>query len=308
VPAVELHATRCAICGTAGNAIELYPATIDLEALNPTVFSARRMPDGIHHRMVTCRTCGLVRADPILAPQVLQRLYQQSPFDDSYIPEVANLRHTYGQRLAGLARYDVRKGPLLEVGCGTGFLLEEALSQGYAEVHGVDPGLDAVARASPSVQPNIVCDIMRPGVFESEQFDVVCLFHVFDHIPDPGALLDECWRVLKPGGLILALNHNVQAVSARLLKERSPIVIIQHTYLFSPATMARIFTAHGFAVCHVRPTRDRFTLRYLAHLTPLPPALKRILRAALDRLPIGRISLSVPLGNVELVARKPEAH
>ena len=82
-----------------------------------------------------------------------------------------------------------------------------------------------------------------PGLFTAEQFDVVCLFHMIDLVPDPGALLDECRRVLKPGGLILCINNNVQAVSARLLKERSPIVEIKHVFLFGPATMERIFTA-----------------------------------------------------------------
>jgi len=282
----------------------MYPANFAPEALNPTVFSARRLPDDVRYRMVRCNTCGLVRSDPIADPEILSQLYRESAFD--YATEVDNLKQTYGRRLAGLARYGVHKGTLLEIGCGTGFVLEEALAQGYTEVHGVEPSVSAVALASPNVRPNIVCDIMRPGLFAPEQFDVVCLFQVFDHIPAPGSLLDECRRVLKPGGLIMCLNHNVQAVSARLLKERSPILDIEHTFLYNPATIERIFTARGFAVCHVRPIWNRFRLRYLAHLAPLPPALKRGVLVALDHLPLGRISLSLPVGNMELVARKPE--
>jgi len=301
---VELHATRCAICGTAGNATEMYPANFAPEALNPTVFSARRLPDDVRYRMVRCNTCGLVRSDPIADPEILSQLYRESAFD--YATEVDNLKQTYGRRLAGLARYGVHKGALLEIGCGTGFVLEEALAQGYAEVHGVEPSVSAVALASPNVRPNIVCDIMRPGLFAPEQFDVVCLFHMIDLVPDPGALLDECRRVLKPGGLILCVNNNVQAVSARLLKERSPIVEIKHMFLFGQATIERIFTARDFEVCHVRPIWNRFRLRYLAHLAPLPPAPKQRLLRGLDRLPLGRVPVSLPLGNIELVARKPE--
>jgi SAM-dependent methyltransferase len=302
--AVDLQATRCAICGTADNATELYPANFAPEALNPTVFSARRLPDDVRYRMVRCNTCGLVRSDPIADPEILSRLYRESSFD--YTSEVENLRRTYGQRLAGLTRYGVRKGALLEIGCGTGFLLEEALAQGYAEIHGVEPSVSAVALASPNVRPTIVCDIMRPGLFPPEQFDVVCFFHMLDLVPDPGALLNECWRVLKPGGLILCVNNNVQAVSARLLKERSPIVEIKHAFLFGQATMDRLFTAHGFTVCHVRPIWNRFTLRYLAHMAPLPSAPKRILLGGLDRLLLGRVPVSLPVGNMELVARKPQ--
>jgi SAM-dependent methyltransferase len=301
---VELHATHCAICGTAGNATELYPANFEPEALNPAVFSARRMPDNVRYRIVSCDTCGLVRSDPIADPEILSRLYRETPFD--YTTEVDNLRRTYAQRLAGLAKYGVRQGSLLEIGCGTGFLLDEALAQGFREVHGVEPSSSAVALASPRVGPTIVCDIMRPGLFPAEQFDVVCFFHMLDLVPDPGALLDECWRVLKPGGLVLCINNNVQAVSARLLKERSPIVEIKHVFLFGPATMERIFKDHGFAICHITSIRNRFSLRYLAHMAPLPSVPKRILHGVLDRLPIGRMSVSLPFGNLELVARKPE--
>jgi SAM-dependent methyltransferase len=306
VSVVELHATRCAICGVTGNATELYPANFDTDALNPAVFSARRLPDTVRYRMVTCDTCGLVRADPIADPALLSDLYRESPFD--YSTEIDHLRQTYGRLLARLKKYGVRQGALLEIGCGTGFLLEEALARGFAEVRGVEPSVAAVNLASPRVRPHIVRDIMRPGLFEADQFDVVCLFHMLDLVPDPGALLDECHRVLKPGGLIACVNNNVEAVSARLLKQRSPIVEIKHAFLFGATTIERIFADHGFAICHVRPIRNRFSVRYLAHLAPFPPAPKRLLLGALDRLPVGRVAVTLPLGNMELVARKPVRH
>jgi hypothetical protein len=92
----------------------LYPANLDAEALTPTIFSARRLPDGIRYRMVRCNTCGLVRSDPIAAPDILNRLYRQSSFD--YSTEVESLKQTYGHRVAGLVKYNVRKGVLLEIG------------------------------------------------------------------------------------------------------------------------------------------------------------------------------------------------
>ena len=54
MPKIDLVPTRCAICGAEGNAVELYPANLDFEAFNPSVFSARRLPDRIHYRMVKC--------------------------------------------------------------------------------------------------------------------------------------------------------------------------------------------------------------------------------------------------------------
>ena len=301
---VELRNTRCAICRTEENARELYPANFDLQALNPAVFSARRLPDRVHYRLVKCKTCGLVRSDPIADPALLAQLYHESTF--TYTDEVADLKRTYGRYLARLDEYGVRKNTLLEIGCGNGFFLQQALAQGYRSVRGVEPSRAAVSQAAPEVRDSIVGDLMRPGLFPPAAFDVICLFQVFDHVPDPGTLLDACIAALRPGGLVLSINHNITAVSARLLGERSPIVDIEHTYLYSPATMARIFGAHGFGIRGAGSVRNQYALRYLVRLLPLPAGPKR---AALDWLQhhaIGGVRLWVPLGNLYLVAQKPE--
>jgi SAM-dependent methyltransferase len=301
--AVDLRNTRCAICGTESNARELYAANFDVQALNPAVFSARRLPDRIHYRLVRCNACGLVRSDPIADSALLAQLYHQSAF--TYTDEVADLRRTYGRYLAELDHYGARKEALLEIGCGNGFFLQQALAQGYRSVRGVEPSRAAVSQAAPEVRDGIVCDLMRPGLFGPGQFDVICLFQVFDHVPDPGALLDACLDALRPAGLVLALNHNVTAGSARLLGERSPIVDIEHTYLYSPATMTRLFTAHGFRVRKAGSVRNRYSLRYLVRLLPLPGWLKESVLGWLQRHAIGNLRLSVPLGNLYMVGQRP---
>jgi SAM-dependent methyltransferase len=301
--AVELKNTRCAICGTEGNAAELYPANFDFRALNPAVFSARRLPDRVHYRLVKCKSCGLVRSDPVAPPGLLTQLYNQSTF--TYTDEVADLKRTYGRYLARLDRHGARKDALLEIGCGNGFFLQQALAQGFRTVRGVEPSRAAVELAAPEVRDSIICDLMRPGLFGPAEFDVLCMFQVFDHVPDPGAFLDACFAVLRPGGVVLSLNHNVNALSVRLLGKHSPIIDIEHTYLYSPATMERIFRAHRFRILKAGSVWNQYSVRYLVRLLPLPARLKGGLLAGLERHAIGRLRLWVPLGNLHLVAQKP---
>jgi SAM-dependent methyltransferase len=300
---VELHPTRCAICQTENNATELYAANFDYSAFNTDIFSARRLPDVIHYRLVKCNTCGLVRSDPVVEASVLARLYTRSSF--TYSEEVQDLKYTYGRYLPGLAAHNVKKDALLEIGSGNGFFLGEALKQGYASVIGVEPSQDAVAKAPPDIRPHLICDVMRPGLFEANQFDVICLFQVFDHIAEPGNLLDECRHILRPGGLILFLNHNVEALSARLMKEKSPIIDIEHTYLYSFSTLSRLASVHGFQIKEKGPVYNRYKLAYLARLVPLPHRLKSVVLQMLQRGRVGQLRLSVPLGNLYLIAQKP---
>ena len=301
---VALHSTRCAICHTEGNAAEIYPSNFDFSDFNPEMFSARRLPDRIHYRMVKCNACGLVRSDPVADDATLCNLYRQSAFD--YSAEVTNLRRTYGRYLDKLEAFGVRKVSLLEIGCGNGFFLEEAQTRGYADVRGVEPGSEATAKAAPDVREHIVCDIMRPGLFAEASFDVVCLFQVLDHLPDPVGVLAESRRVLKPGGFMLILNHNIDALSARLLGERSPIIDLEHTYLYNPATLSHLAQAQKLKVRETGSVWNDYTLHYLARLIPFPAVAKTRILALLLKTPIGRWSLSLPLGNFYLVAQKPQ--
>lgn len=299
----QMSPTRCAICDCEGGAAERWPATFDPDAFSARVFSARRMPDRVHYRMVTCNTCGLVRSDPVAPEELLATLYAKSSFD--YGQEVESLQATYGRALGWLEARSPRRESLLEIGCGNGFFLQQAHRQGWQEARGVEPSADAVAKAPRELDGAIVQDVMRGGLFAPESFDAVCLFQVLDHIAHPVELLEECAAVLRPGGHILALNHNVAAWSARILGERSPIVDIEHTYLYSPATMRRIFTKAGFTDPQVRSVRNTYSLAYLAQLLPLPAAMKSRLMPQLRGGLAGRMRLTVPLGNLCLIARKP---
>jgi SAM-dependent methyltransferase len=299
----HLQPTVCAICGDEDNATELWAATFDPTAFNARVFSARRLPDRVHYRMARCNTCGLVRSDPVADQALLADLYKTSTFE--YGGEVAAIQATYARALGWLEARSQRCDALLEIGCGNGFFLEHALHRGWHEVRGVEPSADAVAKAPAAVQGMIAQDVMRPGLFTHESFDAVCLFQVLDHISDPIELLEECLRVLRPGGFILALNHNVSAWSARLLGERSPIVDIEHTYLYSPTTMRTLFSKVGFAEARVHTVRNTYSLAYLAQLVPLAPRIKSWSLRRLHANRLGSIHVTVPLGNLCLIARKP---
>lgn len=253
--------------------------------------------------------CGLVRSDPVIDQELMAELYTKS--SQTYDQEVANFTESYAQYLDRAMAVlfqtyssSVHEKALLEIGCGSGFLLENALKQGFYDITGIEPSQQAVEKSSPVIRPHIICDIFRPGLLPEERYDLICMFQVLDHIADPGILLDECCRALRRGGGILCFNHDVQALSARLLGERSPIIDIEHTYLYSKATIRKIFQAHGFIVREISSGTNIYTLRYLFQLLPIPEKIKGAFLSLLPNLSIGRMKLQVRLGNLYLVAQK----
>jgi SAM-dependent methyltransferase len=229
-------------------------------------------------------------------------LYEQSRF--TYADQVEYLTRTYSKYLGKAAAGMRHTDSLLEIGCGNGFLLDAARRDGWKSVSGVEPSRDAIEKAPREVRENIVCDVMRPGLFQPMSFDLVCLFQVLDHLPDPASVLAECFRVLRPGGRVLCLNHNVRAVSARLLGQRSPIIDVEHTYLYSRKTVRLLLEKVGFADVKTGTVVNVYPLQYLAWLLPLPSKLKKGLLSRFDRTPLGRITLPVPLGNLFAVGQK----
>ena len=299
MPKIELERTFCPVCGPSAGEQEVYSARFDPDSLNSRTFSARRLPDGQHFRIVRCLQCRLMRSDPIVPPSVLETLYSQSSMQ--YAEEIPHLRKTYGRYLAELPRNGSRSQTLLEIGCGSGFFLEEAREQGF-DVWGIEPSADAQEWAVSQIRPRIVSGAFRSNVFPAESFDVIAAFQVLDHLPDPLATLQECRRLLRNGGILLMLHHNASAFSARLLGQRSPIIDIEHLFFYTPATMRALCERAGLEVVRVRSAINWISVAHLIELVPLPLSMKSRLLATPRR--IGRFAVPLPIGNLVAVVRK----
>lgn len=276
-----------------------------MEKIGADVFSARRtVPKKSHYRMVRCNICGLLRSNPVLEEEELDKLYQESSF--TYEGEIENLKNTYGHYLRKLEKYRVPKESILEIGCGNGFFLEEALTQGYKEVYGVEPSADAISKSNPLIRPQILQEVFKEGLFPNIFFDVICLFQTLDHLVDPGEVLRVCFKNLKKGGFVLAFNHNEKAFSAMILGERSPIIDVEHTYLYNLKTMLKLFEKSGFAVLKSGSAWNKLSILYLFTLLPLPAFLKKLAIKILNILSLGNIGVWLKLGNLYLIAQRQQ--
>lgn len=102
-------------------------------------------------------------------------------------------------------------GTLLDVGCGTGALLEELADGGRRLVTGVDIDLASLAfarhygAAAPGANAPLACADGHGLPFREASFDLAVCHFVLLWVDDPLQLLKEMRRVLRPGGAALAL-------------------------------------------------------------------------------------------------------
>jgi len=302
---MHLREAKCAICGGLGDAQEIYPAALSGITLDEHAFTARRIDNAakIHFRMVRCNICGLVRSDPRIDTAKIEELYRGSHF--IYADETRNLSRTYGHYLSRVNRHVSTKGRLLDIGCGNGFFLEEARRQGYQEVFGVEPSPEAAAQAPEAIRQHITVSMFRPDLFPEQFFDVICFFQTLDHLEDPARVIADCFSLLKPGGVVFAINHNVRSISARALGEHSPIIDVGHTYLYDKKTIKKLFEKNHFTALDVWSSLNVISLEYLLSLMPIRPvALKDRLIALVRFLRVNRVPLIIPLGNLGIIARR----
>ena len=109
----SLQRTRCPICETNGADREVYAMNFQPQDLNGAVFSARRIPDRLHYRMVRCQRCGLLRSYPILPAGELARLYESSQFTYETEAEFARGETTF--RIDTYPSLEKNGRPLLSV-------------------------------------------------------------------------------------------------------------------------------------------------------------------------------------------------
>lgn len=160
----------------------------------------------------------------------------------------------YG-RLLRLARLDqLGDRRVLDAGCGAGPGLRFFYGQG-SRVVGVDRAHYALQRARQHVPPAglVLADLQAGLPFSSQQFDLVVLGDVLEHVAAGGELLRECHRVLHPGGALLLSTVNRWDVRRFWQGRRwSGVADPTHVHLYSPVELRQSLRRVGFVRVHVR--------------------------------------------------------
>lgn len=291
--------TICPICGPGIGYKVIYNEKLPQDDYD---FSARKTPDYYHYRMVECNKCGLLYSNPVLEDNKVNQLYNDSKFE--YDVEVDNLKATYGYYLEKANKYVASKGKILEVGCGNGFFLDQAIDMGYLDAVGIEPSIEAINKASIRIKPKIIHGIFNPNDFENESFDVACYFQVVEHIANVNGFLSGCYNKLNTGGVFLGIGHNVDSWLSKILKDKCPIINDEHVYVFNKETLRKIFEKSGFKVLEVGSVANIYSLGYWVGMLPLPKVIKNQVNKLLTILHINGKKVKLRAGNIYIIAQK----
>jgi len=175
-----------------------------------------------------------------------------------------------------------RRGRLLDIGAGSGILIEQAKKIGF-EAEGVEPSVELQTRAR-ELALNVHLGVLpHPDV--RGPFDVITIVDVIEHVPDPVGLLRQARELLSPDGVLLVATPDRRSLVARLMGWRWWHYRVAHIGYFDRKTLEVAISGAGLKVSAVKRPGWHFPASYLVErvLSYAPQALRFRPPVALDR-------------------------
>lgn len=197
------------------------------------------------YKLVECLHCGLVCVSKLPSKEELVEYYRNYSYlnpkawDTSHM----NLR-SLDILLNKLARFK-KHNILLDVGCGAGGLLKRAKAKGW-ETIGVDISDAAISRLRDErliVQQGDLCNLNFPD----EEFDVITMTELIEHLRNPVLYIQESYRILRPGGALYLTTPNFNSLTRRLVGQKWQIICPpEHLFYFSLGCLSSLLRRCGF--------------------------------------------------------------
>lgn len=205
--------------------------------------------------IVKCTGCGLMCRNPV---------DNVPSFDDEYIEELDKYYRLEEEEQTSIYQDKIERiesfikiGNILDVGCSRGFFLNYVESRGWIGV-GLEPVCSTAQYAREQFGLEIINQSIEEASLPKEEFDVIHMNHVLEHVLNPKQCLRNCRRALKIDG-ILAIEVPNEFASIivplrRFLGRSLPAYPVPsaHRYFFRPKTLINLIQNEGFRIIHVR--------------------------------------------------------
>jgi SAM-dependent methyltransferase len=170
------------------------------------------------YELVRCGDCGLAFVANPPSEEELERLYSFAngyhlPFRDDD-GEIA-LRFRFAERqLAAVSRHRTPPGRCLDIGASAGFFVKTASDHGW-DAEGIELSKDTSALARERYGADVKAARLEDTNFEPGSFDVVTLWDVIEHVPDPLDTMRRVSELVKPGGVVGLITPNLDGLFSR---------------------------------------------------------------------------------------------
>ena len=215
------------------------------------LFDRGRNQEQVTH--VLCGQCGLVFVNPRKSAAKIQSHYTSGEFSlkarGSSWP--SQLKFSQSEQIA-VTRFrtlndcvslkSIDSGKVLEIGCGVGSFLRLMRGMGW-DVLGIEPDANYAIAGGQEYGIPIRAEIFEETRLDSSDFDMVCLFHVIEHVESPSGLLRRIWQTLTLNGVLFLECPCIEKPYGGDLES---FFWSDHLFTFSQNTMRGLLAITGF--------------------------------------------------------------
>ena len=203
--------------------------------------------------ILECKNCGIYLLSPKLPSKEMERYYPEEYIcyqgaieDDPHFLSRLNRNGALQKRCKIITKISDKPGKILDVGCATGIFLNGMEKRGW-EGKGIEPNQSAAEYAKQRFGLDVFCGYLFDANLPDDYFDVITIWDVLEHVPDPGQLMCEIYRLLKPGGVVIATLPNGKAWERFIFKEYwVGWEIPRHYRTYTPTTITNFLKEQSF--------------------------------------------------------------
>ncbi len=199
-----------------------------------------------------CNACGFTFDNPRPTLGSIVAHYSRPGKYHSWLAHESARESLWRRRLKKLLKW-ANHGDLLDVGAGIGQFLDLARPF-FSQVAGTEVSQSAVDTAKEKYNLDLARGTIDECGLPGDNFDLITLFHVLEHVPDPRRTIEFCRDLLRPGGtLVVCVPNDVLAWTSKIkvLGKRLGLGPFQK---FSPKFgLPRVFTSNEIHLSHFTP-------------------------------------------------------
>lgn len=205
------------------------------------------------YRLVKCSQCGLVYLNPRPTQREIDKEYSAEYHINKIIrKELKGVEEIEEEINKNIGRVEEikhleNKGKLLDIGCGSGFFIACLKKYGW-NVSGIDISKWATEFARKKLRLNVITGTVEDVQF-NEKFNIVTMYHILEHLPNPIGSLKKVLELIADDGTLIIKGPNLGSFD-RIWhgKKWRGYDLPFHLYHFTPKTYQMILKMAGFSV------------------------------------------------------------
>jgi len=209
----------------------------------------------LDYQIVACQKCKFIFTINPFSEDKLANFYKANNkyayrANLGVIPEYAKNNHLISFEfvnsylLKKYSKMNAKKLKIIDIGCGSGYLLNLFKQNGYTNVQGVDPAIECKENARMLYDLDIITSTLGE-LRSNRKYDVILLASVLEHMTNLSNVMKKLRLLLKPNGVIFISTPDLDNFETVLIEPFLEFSL-EHINFFGKNSTSNLFIKHGF--------------------------------------------------------------